>query len=93
MPTREISGLINLELARSLFMRKDYEGAVRFSTAAGSIRPGAAADAILGDALANHKKFDEALALCRRGTELDPKSPLAYWSLGKCLRDCPADRP
>jgi superkiller protein 3 len=61
---------LNFELALALHRRKDYDGAVRFNTAAVSILPNAAAaHSNLGLALAEQKKLDEAIACYRRAIE------------------------
>ena len=67
--------------------QKDYEGAVRFYTAAVASQPSSAgAHNNLGNALSAQKKLDEAIACYRKAIELDPKFAVAYRNLGLALR-------
>ena len=77
---------LNYSLAYRLAERKDYEGAVRFYTAAVSIRPNAvAARHNLGGALRDQRKLDEAIACFRKAIEIDPSFALSYFGLGDAL--------
>jgi serine/threonine protein kinase/Flp pilus assembly protein TadD len=77
---------INLELAFELSKLKNYEGAIRFYTAAVSIRPNSSvARSNLGSVLRKAGKFDEAVAECRRAVELDSKFAVAHSNLGAGL--------
>ena len=68
--------------------QEDYEGAVRFYTAAVASHPSSAgAHNNLGNALSAQKKPDEAIACYRKAIELDPKFVGAYRNLGLALRD------
>jgi serine/threonine protein kinase/tetratricopeptide (TPR) repeat protein len=79
---------LNLRLASQLRELKDYEGAVRFSTAAVSVRPHAvAALNNLGVALTDQKRLDEANAAFRKAIELDRNFATAYNNLSKALVD------
>jgi eukaryotic-like serine/threonine-protein kinase len=79
---------LNLRLANQLREQKDYEGAIRFFTAAVSVRPHAvAALNNLGVALTDQKRLDEADAAFRKAIELDPKFATAYNNLSKALVD------
>src|SRR4029079_18919873 len=52
---------LNSELANALYKQRDYEGAVRFCTAAVSLRPNSVgAHNTLGAALSDQGKLDEA---------------------------------
>jgi tetratricopeptide (TPR) repeat protein/serine/threonine protein kinase len=76
----------NYNLGHLLDERKDYEGAVRFYTAAVSARPTAvAALNNLSISLTKHGKPDEAIATCRRAIELDPEFANAHNNLGIAL--------
>ncbi|HUE69932.1 MAG TPA: tetratricopeptide repeat protein [Pirellulaceae bacterium] len=77
---------INLDLANSLHDTKDYEGAVRFYTAAVAIRPSAsAAHNNLGNVLHDQKRLDEAEACYRHAIELDPTYATAHNNLSYVL--------
>jgi superkiller protein 3 len=79
---------LNFELANQLSEQKDHEGAIRFYTAAVSIRPrSTAALNNLGLALRDQKKLDEAIAAYRKAIEIDPTFAAAYGNLGVALRD------
>ncbi|MGI8981909.1 MAG: tetratricopeptide repeat protein [Pirellulaceae bacterium] len=79
---------LNYGLALRLRNDKDYEGAVRFYTAAVAVRPTAvAALNDLGISLAEQGKLDEAIAAWRKATELDPKFAYGFTNLGRALRD------
>jgi tetratricopeptide (TPR) repeat protein len=78
---------LNLALGIRLFDRKDYAGAIRYWTAAVSLRPdSAAAHASLGGALAGQGKLDEAVAECRKAIFLYPEYAPAHVNLGYALR-------
>jgi serine/threonine protein kinase/Flp pilus assembly protein TadD len=77
---------LNIYLAYQLHLQKDDEGAVRFYTAAVSLRPrSTAALNNLGLGLARRKKLDEANFYYRKAIELDPNQATAYASLGNLL--------
>jgi serine/threonine protein kinase/tetratricopeptide (TPR) repeat protein len=64
---------INGTLARELAAQGDFEGAVRFYTAAVSLRPYSAdASYGLGHAIGNQNKRDESNAAYRRALEIEP---------------------
>ncbi len=78
----------NFNLAQHLDEQKDYEGAVRFYTAAVSVRPRAtAALNNLGNTLLRQKKLDEAIAVYRRALEIDANFAAAHNGLGIALKD------
>jgi tetratricopeptide (TPR) repeat protein/tRNA A-37 threonylcarbamoyl transferase component Bud32 len=78
---------VNHLLAMHCHDRKDYEGAVRFYTAAISTRPNSvAAHNNLGIALSDQKKLDEAIVCHNKPIELDPKLAGSHDSLGSALR-------
>ena len=67
---------LNFELGAALDEQKDHEGAIRFYTAAVSIRPNsAAAHNNLGLALKEHEKQDEAIAAFARPSNSTRNSP------------------
>jgi tetratricopeptide (TPR) repeat protein len=77
------------ELGGALSRQKDHEEAVRFFTAAVSIRPESTAYGGLGDALREWGKLDEAIAAYRKAIERAPSSREAasnYVDLGIALR-------
>jgi serine/threonine protein kinase/Flp pilus assembly protein TadD len=77
---------LNFELGFELNKQLDYEGAIRYYTAAVSIRPkSAVAHSNLGNALYGRKKLDEAMAAYRRAIDLDPKFAPAYYVVGRIL--------
>jgi tetratricopeptide (TPR) repeat protein len=78
---------LNFELGQALqHHSKDYEGAVRFYTAALSLRPNSAGlRNNLGIFLSKHGKPDEAIAAFRKAIELDPKLAIAHSNLGITL--------
>jgi serine/threonine protein kinase/tetratricopeptide (TPR) repeat protein len=77
---------LNYDLAQQLAEKKDYEGAVRFYTAAVAIRPHAvAARNNLGIALSNQERLDEAIACYRKAIDIDPNFAVAYCNLGVAL--------
>jgi tetratricopeptide (TPR) repeat protein len=77
---------INLELGFELSKLKDYEGAIRFYTAAVSIRPNSTvARTNLGSVLRKAGKLDEAVAEFRRAVELDSRFAVAHSNLGSGL--------
>ncbi len=79
---------LNFELGHALQQQGDYEGAVRFYTAAVASQPSSAgAHNNLGNALSAQKQPDEAIACYRKAIELDPKFAGAYRNLGLALRD------
>jgi serine/threonine-protein kinase len=78
---------LNYDLGTALWDQKDYEGAVRFYTAAIAVRPHAvAALNDLGNVLRDQNKLDEAIAFYRRATEVDPKFVYGQSNLGSVLR-------
>ena len=78
---------LSYELGSALHFQKDYDGAIRFATAAVAIRPSSAhAHSYLGFIL-RPKKLDEAISAYRKAIELDPKDTLSYLLLGTTLRD------
>src|SRR5262245_31041144 len=78
---------LNLSLGSiALVKQKDYERAVRYCTAAVSIRPhSAAAHYNLGTALHEQKKLDEAIACYRKAIDLDVNFAYAHNNLGLAL--------
>ena len=79
---------LNIEPGLVLLEQKDYEGAVRFNTAAVASRPSSAvAHVNLGSALVLHNKLDEAIACYRKAIELDPKDSMAHYTLGWALHE------
>ncbi len=65
---------LNLELGIELQDQHDYEGAVRFYTAAVASHPSSAgAHGNLGSALVRHSKLDEAIAAYSKAIELEPE--------------------
>jgi tetratricopeptide (TPR) repeat protein len=77
---------LNFTLGEDLSHRGDYEGAVRFYTAAVSLRPNsAAAHTNLGAVLERQKKPDEAIRHYRRAIEIDPRCAVAHSNLGNLL--------
>ncbi len=79
---------LNFNLALALRNQYDYEGAVRFYTAAVSLRPNSyTAHYNLGGTLLYQKRLDEAIAEFRKVIELNPADASAYSSLGRALGD------
>jgi serine/threonine protein kinase/tetratricopeptide (TPR) repeat protein len=79
---------LNSELGLDLWMRNNFEGAVRFWTAAVAIRPrSAVAYSNLGSALHDQKKLPEAIIAFRKAIELDTNFALPYYNLGIALSD------
>ena len=77
---------LNTFLAEKCRRREDYEGALRFWTAAVSVRPNsAAAHNNLGKALQKRDKLDEAIACFRKSIKLDRKFAVTHWNLGNAL--------
>src|SRR5262249_50476157 len=65
---------LNLELGNAFQSAKDHAGALRYLTAAASLRPDSAmAHNNLGNSLSAQKKHDEALAEYRKAVALAPK--------------------
>jgi superkiller protein 3 len=78
---------LNFDLGYQLSEAKDHVGAVRYYSAAVSIRPdSAAAHNNLGIALTDQGKLDEAIAEYRKAIELDPKYASPHSNLGEALR-------
>src|SRR5262249_19029504 len=79
---------LNYELGSALNRQQtDHEGAVRFCTAAVSIRPSAAAaHNSLGVALVRKGEAGAAIRCYRKAIELDQKWAGAYFNLGKAHR-------
>src|SRR4029453_6827898 len=76
---------LNFDLAAALALQKDYDGAVRFYTAAIAIRPKASyALNNLGLVLKYHAKLDEAAAALRRAIEIE-EAATTHSSLGIVL--------
>jgi tetratricopeptide (TPR) repeat protein len=80
---------INWELGAFLCNhRKDYDGSIRFLTAALAIRPQSAqVHTSLGAALQGKGQVDEALAAHRAAIHLRPNSAMAHANLGAVLCD------
>lgn len=79
---------LTLVLADLLSNRKDYEEAIRYYTAAMSIRPNAAVTQNdLGLVLRDRGKLDEAIACYRTAIHLEPKNALPHNNLGGALYD------
>jgi tetratricopeptide (TPR) repeat protein/serine/threonine protein kinase len=79
---------LNSELGYELGKRFDYEGALRFYTAAVSIRPNAAiSHRNLGTALHRQKKLAEAIVYYHKAIDIDPKCRWAHYTLGTVLND------
>lgn len=79
---------LNFELARRLDERKEDEGAVRFYTAALSIRPhSVAAWNNLGNALSHLGRTDESTACYRKAIEINPDNESFYLNLGHSLAE------
>ncbi|MAG93095.1 MAG: hypothetical protein CMJ48_05035 [Planctomycetaceae bacterium] len=77
---------LNFVLAEKCRVREDYEGALRFWTAAVSVRPDStAAHNNLGEALRELDQPDEAIACFRKAIQLDPKFALAHCQFGNAL--------
>jgi serine/threonine-protein kinase len=77
---------LNYNLAYRLEEQKDYEGAIRFYTAAVSTRPTAvAALNNLGNVLKEQGKPDEAMDAYRKGIGWDPQAAFCYNGLGNVL--------
>jgi tetratricopeptide (TPR) repeat protein/serine/threonine protein kinase len=79
---------LNVHLGLALYKQKEHEGAIRFYTAAVSIRPNSV-DALnsLGLALRKHKRLDEAITCYCKAIDIDPKYARAYDNLGNALSD------
>jgi tetratricopeptide (TPR) repeat protein/serine/threonine protein kinase len=75
---------LNSALSRALSEQQDHEGAIRFATAALSIRPHWVAYSELGSILHGGGKLDEAAAAYRKAIELSPKP--SYLGLARVLR-------
>jgi tetratricopeptide (TPR) repeat protein/serine/threonine protein kinase len=79
---------LNTTLGFKLFSRENRADALRFCTAAVSIRPNSTmAHCNLGNALYDQKKLDEAVAEFRKAIVLDPKFAMAHYDLGTVLSD------
>jgi tetratricopeptide (TPR) repeat protein/serine/threonine protein kinase len=79
---------LNCELGIRMHDRKDYAGAVRYSSVAVSLRPdAAAAHTSLGIALSAQKKVDEAIACYQKAIALDPKYAFAHYNLASDLHN------
>jgi tetratricopeptide (TPR) repeat protein/serine/threonine protein kinase len=79
---------LSFNLGFKLWQRKDYGEAVRYFTAAVSLRPDSAiAHNNLGTALHEHGKLEEAVAECRKAIALDPKLAPAHNNLGAALEE------
>jgi tetratricopeptide (TPR) repeat protein len=78
---------LNLELGHAMYEVEDHHAAIRYLSAAVSIRPNSAnAHLSLGAVLCDGKRDYEGAATCfRRATELDPKYALAHYNLGNAL--------
>jgi tetratricopeptide (TPR) repeat protein len=80
---------INFSLANTFetIQPCDWDGAIRFYTAALAVRPRHAPTLIsLGHALKGKGQLDEAVFAYRAAIEIDPKDALAYSRLGVALR-------
>jgi serine/threonine-protein kinase len=79
---------LNYELAYDLHLQIDFEGAVRFYTAAIAIHPNSAvAYDNLGFTLYVQNKLDEAISTYRKAIEVDPTYAWSYIGLGDALRN------
>jgi serine/threonine-protein kinase len=81
---------VNLDLCAALeqLSPPDWDGAVRFLTAALALRPdNAAVLSNLGTALQSRGQVDEAIACHRRAIELDPNVAPLHSNLGNALRE------
>jgi serine/threonine protein kinase/tetratricopeptide (TPR) repeat protein len=79
---------LNYDLGVKLQLRKDYAGALRYSSIAVSLRPdAAAAHEGLGGTLCYQGKLDEGVAEYRKAIQLDSKSASAHSGLGAALRE------
>jgi tetratricopeptide (TPR) repeat protein len=77
---------INFDLAYAVDFGQQRDEAIRFYTAALSIRPGHTATAcLLGRALHRQGRLDEAIALYRKTIESNPRSVYAYWGHAEAL--------
>jgi tetratricopeptide (TPR) repeat protein/serine/threonine protein kinase len=78
---------VNFDLGYQLSESKDHVGAVRYYSAAVSVRPdSSAAHNNLGIALTGQGNLDEAIAEYRKAIELDPKCAPPHINLGEALR-------
>jgi tetratricopeptide (TPR) repeat protein len=77
---------LNFQLGFALLVRKDYAGAVRYSSAAVSLRPDCpVAHHNVGSALAEQGNLDEAAAWYKKAIESDRKYAPAHHGLGGVL--------
>jgi tetratricopeptide (TPR) repeat protein len=84
---------LNFELAYQLNARRDYAGALRYYSAAVSLRSdSAAAHNNLGVALHKHGRRDEAVTEYRRAMALDPKNAIAHVNVGNALSEQGKDK-
>jgi tetratricopeptide (TPR) repeat protein len=79
---------LNYDLGGAFFDRKAYADAIRYRTAAVSLRPdSAAAHHTLGSALDHHGKLGEAFAEYRRAIVVDAKYAAPHVNLGVALAE------
>jgi tetratricopeptide (TPR) repeat protein len=79
---------LNFDLGFALYEQKDHEGAIRYCTAAVSIRPNSApAHNHLGMSLRGQNKVEQAIACYKKAIDLDPKFAKPYNNLGNALSD------
>ena len=77
---------LSYALGLRFYEQEDYVSAIRFFTAAISIRPSAApAYNNLGSALCRTRRMDEAVAVYQEALALDPSDAMAHANLGNAL--------
>jgi serine/threonine protein kinase/Flp pilus assembly protein TadD len=79
---------LNAKLGHELYARRDYAGALRYSSAAVSLRPDSPrAHVNVGVALMKQGKLDEAAAWYKKAIDVDPDYAPAHYNLGTALAD------